>query len=219
MQLPTKHLLALCAVLAFGPSLSTVGAAIQPEWHDQQEYHRGRSGGFVFPFLRRLRDGAIETILGRPAAGGRARVTWADAEAVHDRFHGDIVVRFNVTNSEEEAALSKAAAQMLLDVWSFTPEYVDIRIYQRDVKSLLKLLPSSLEPAILIQDVAAAVWATYPSQSIRAPSFGAGPSQAENLVMDGPDNIFFSDYQPLVVSCSLSRACGRAPSSLRSLRL
>jgi extracellular matrix protein 14 len=110
-----------------------------------------------------------------------------------------VVVRFNVTNSEEEGALSNAADRLFLDVWAFTDDYVDVRLRKDDVVSLMTLLPSTMQPSVLIPDVAAAVWATYPSGKNRF-----GPDWADTAMLrnqlDGVDNIFFRDYQPLSVS-------------------
>lgn len=202
MKLPAKHLLTLSAFLSFAPPNAIVLAAnIQPQWLNQDSHHEhATSNGF--PFLRWLRDSAIEVFLGRPKSSTRMKAPWVDPAMVHARYQHDVVVRFNVTNPEEEDALSKAAQQMLLDVWSFTPEYVDIRIHKDDVRPLLTLLPSSLQPTLLIQDVAAAVWATYPSKSAPGSQFDSiltRPAKV-GVLADGADNIFFSDYQPLVVS-------------------
>jgi extracellular matrix protein 14 len=199
MQLLVRHLVALFLLLAFVPTLSTVWAAgIQPAWHNRDS-HYDRQDGYVLPFLKRLRDGAIELILGQPSSS-RSKPVWTDAATVHARYRDDVVIRFNVTNPEEESALSTAAVQMLLDGWAFTPEFVDIRINKKYIKPLLKLLPRSLQPTILISDVASAAWATYPSKSAPLSNFdGTGSPAKTKMLVDGADNIFFSDYQPLIV--------------------
>jgi len=207
MKQLAKHLLALSVLFSFTPPNAIVLAAnIQPQWLNQDPHHEhATSNGF--PFLRWLRDSAIEIFLGRSKSSLRTKTHWVDPAMVHARYQHDVVVRFNVTNPEEEDALSKAAQQMLLDVWSFTPEYVDIRIHKDDVRPLLTLLPSSLQPTLLMQDVAAAVWATYPSKSAsgsQLDSILTRPTKMKTLA-DGADNIFFSDYQPLAVS---NHPCG-----------
>jgi len=204
MQLPSRHFLALSALLACGPTLSVVAAAgIQPSWFGR-DAHPERDDGYVFPFLKRLRNSAVEFVFGPPSSNGRAKVTWTDAASVHARYQHDVVVRFNVTNPGEEASLSAAAFQMLLDVWAFTPEYVDIRMNKHLVSKLLKILPSSLQPAVLIQDVAAAALATFPSKSAPLSQFDPSASSRSRakVLADGADNIFFSNYQPLIVSSS-----------------
>ncbi|KAK0720490.1 hypothetical protein B0H67DRAFT_552657 [Lasiosphaeris hirsuta] len=208
MQLSTaRHLFALFAVLAFTPALSIVGAAgIQPSWHDAPS-HRDRSSEHVFPFLRWLRDSAVEVFLGRPSPRTRAKGVGPSDEDLQSRYRHDLVVRFNVTNSEEEDALSRAAAQMLLDVWAFNSEYVDIRLHKDDVSPLLTLLPASLQPSVLIPDVAAAVRATYPSRAATVSDFDRSmvASSKMRTSVDGVGNIFFSDYQPLSVITSWLR--------------
>ncbi|KAK1760745.1 hypothetical protein QBC47DRAFT_368099 [Echria macrotheca] len=194
------RIIALSVLLPFVPAV-VLAAGIQPQWQNDASRH-DRTPASGFPFLKWLRDSAIEVFLGRPTSSGRAKAAWVDAATIHERYQHDIVIRFNLTNPDEEAALSNAARQMLkVDVWSFTPEYVDVRVHKNDLSPLLKLLPPSLQPTVLIQDVAAAVAATYPSKSAPASQFDAstaGPAKMKALV-DGADNIFFSDYQPLVV--------------------
>ncbi len=200
MQLPAKHLIAVSALLASAPTLSTVDAAvIQPAWRKADSHNDGT----VFPFLRWLRDSAVETFLGRPSSKGRDKDLRSDPETVQSRYRDDVVIRFNVTNSEEEAALSKAAAQLLLDVWSFTPDYVDIRLHKEDVAPLRTLLPASLEPSFLVSDLAAAVWATYPSKTTPEQKFDTSASDPAKLSLamdDGVGGVFFSQYQRLNVS-------------------
>jgi hypothetical protein len=198
MQLPARHLIALSALLAYTPTLSTVWAAgIQPAWY-HREAHRERGDGYV-PFLKRLRDSAVELILGPPPSS-RAKPVWTDAASVHARYRDDVVIRFNVTNPEEETALSVAAVQLILDLWAFTPDYVDVRISKRYLPGLLKLLPNSLQHTVLISDVAAAAWATFPSTDAPLSNFDTMSTPAKrNMLVGGADNIFFSDYQPLIV--------------------
>ncbi|KAK0626661.1 hypothetical protein B0T14DRAFT_421777 [Immersiella caudata] len=199
MQLPARHLIALSALLAFVPTPPTVWAAgIQPAWY-HREAHPERGDGYVLPFLKRLRDSAIELILGPPPSS-RAKPVWADAASVHARYRDDVVIRFNVTNPQEETALSVAAVQLILDVWAFTPDYVDVRISKRYLPGLLKLLPDSLQHTVLISDVAAAAWATFPSADAPLSDFDSMSTPAKrNMLASGADNIFFSDYQPLLV--------------------
>ncbi|KAK3326499.1 hypothetical protein B0H66DRAFT_551085 [Apodospora peruviana] len=210
MQLLTRRsLIALSAVLlAF--TISTAAAA-GPR-HDARETNLAHNchsdRGHVFPFLRWLRDSAVEIVFGPPPSSGRrgAKETKPDA-ALWSQYRKEVVVRFNVTNSEEEAALSRAANQMFLDIWAFTPEYVDIRLHRDYLSSLLTLLPKSLQPTVLIADVAAAVWNTYPSK--RAACFQGDSTVTDQAgaskLVDGVGDIFFQDYQPLSVITSWMR--------------
>ena len=208
MQLPAQRLIVLSAVLAFAFSFSAVEAArIRPSWHDgRSPHHCDRvENGHVFPFLKWLRDSVTEAVFGH-SSGTAKDTTKPSKVSLQSRYQNDVVVRFNVTNSDEEGALSQAAEQMLLDVWTFTPEYVDIRLHKDDVSSLLTLLPASLQPSVLIPDMAAAVWATYPSKTAANIRFDATSSDPATLrtALDGLGNIFFRDYQPLSVSLPLT---------------
>ena len=168
------------------------------------------NGGHVFPLLRWFRDSAVEIVFGPP--GGRGSRGAKDdpvkhhGGAIQSRYRNDVVIRFNVTNSEEEGALSEAADRLFLDVWTFTDKYVDIRLHKDDVVSLMTLLPDSLQPTVLIPDVAAAVWATYPYGTPEKKIFGPDwpDLSAPKTSTDGLDNVFFRNYQPLSVSCTRS---------------
>ncbi|KAK3378190.1 hypothetical protein B0H63DRAFT_479165 [Podospora didyma] len=208
MQLPAQRLAALSAVLAFAFSFSAEAARIRPSWHDgRSPHHCDRAeSGHVFPFLKWLRDSLSEAVLGHSSTSAKD-TTKLSKVALQSRYQNDVVIRFNVTNSEEEGALSQATEQMLLDVWTFTPEYVDIRLHKEDVSSLLTLLPASLQPSVLIPDMAAAVRATYPSKTAASIRFDATTSDPAALrtALDGLGNIFFRDYQPLSVITSWMR--------------
>jgi extracellular matrix protein 14 len=188
--------------------ITVSGAAGGPSSHlreaDRNLYHphsNNHNDGHVFPFLRWLRDSAVEIVFGRPAnksrVGGLAKQYGG---ATHKRYRNEVVVRFNVTNSEEENALSEAIDRLFLDLWAFTDDYVDVRLYKQDVATLLTLLPKEMKPSILIEDIAEAVWATYPSRSNDRRRLDSEKlNSAMILASDGVDNIFFQDYQPLSV--------------------
>ena len=166
-----------------------------------QAAHDGPRDGHAFPFLRWLRDSTIEVIFGRPTSRNKNKLV-KPSGALPGRYQHDVVVRFNVTNSEEEGALSEAANRLFLDVWAFTREYVDVRIHKDDIAPLMTVLPASLQPSILIPDLAEAVAATYPSRPMARNQFDPNridPAMLRTSV-DSVDNIFFRDYQPLSVS-------------------
>lgn len=125
---------------------TNAGANTQPL--AKAPYHRSHS---VFPQLTWLRDTAIEKIFG---GGGSAKT--ADAETAKEdgqaaatgnrrplsaqlpatllaKYGGDVVLRFNITTVEEEAALAEAADTLFLDVWEFTNNWADIRLAEDDV--------------------------------------------------------------------------------------
>lgn len=115
-----------------------------------------------------------------------------------------MVLRFEIRSAEEAQALSDAIDVLLLDVWEFTPDWVDIRLSKDVVSSLLGLLPASLQHAHtpLMHDLAQAIYESYPSLSSdpsspppndhRTFSPSLRPSSSET-------NIFFQSYQPLSV--------------------
>lgn len=170
--------------------------------HHSHHASRGRNG-HVFPFLTWLRDSTIELVFGRPSSKSQNKASTPYGGLQHN-YGNEIVVRFNVTSAEEEGALSEAADRLFLDVWAFTTEYVDIRLHKDDVASLLSLLPTSLRSgySTLIPDLAAAVWATYPSKPFDRNEFESIRLDPATIraPRDGIDNIFFQDYQPMPVS-------------------
>ncbi|PNY28028.1 metallocarboxypeptidase ecm14 [Tolypocladium capitatum] len=142
----------------------------------------------LFPFLTKLRDGAVEFFFGRhPAKAADPPVIPSNLRA---KYTNELVLRFNVTTADEEAALAEAASRLFLDVWAFTGDYVDIRLHADEVAPLLGLLPQSLRAAqsTLISDLAAAVYQSLPSHGDRE-TMPSGPG----------DNLFFQDYRPLPV--------------------
>lgn len=154
----------------------------------------------VFPFLSWIRDSAVGFIFGKAKSADVVSYPGLQAKS----YTNEVVIRFNVTETDEEEALAKAADRLFLDVWAFTPEYVDIRLHKDDVPSLMGLLPESLRADYfpLISDLASAVWETYPSKK----SSRIGQSRVERnantlggRATDGTDNLFFQDYQPLPV--------------------
>jgi extracellular matrix protein 14 len=207
MRPPVRTLATLPAVaLVLAATFPTIsGAGIQPS---QSQYEaaaadaRAEPARHTFPLLKWLRDTAVEVVFGKPSAAGTR--SSRPGPALQSRYRNDVVVRFNVTNSEEEAALASAAGQMFLDVWAFTPQYVDVRLGKDDVSALMTLLPKALQPTVLIPDVAAAVWATYPSAATAAGKSRFESTMADSVKsktsLDGVGNIFFEDYQTLTVS-------------------
>ena len=213
-----SRLFAICTALlllaAFPTTVSGATGTLTPRHEaSRSQPHHGdnRNSGHVFPFLRWLRDSAVEAVFGRPESrggsrGGAGRGKDGSAKryggATQSRYLDDVVVRFNVTSSEEEGALSEAADRLFLDVWAFTDEYVDVRLPRDDLASLMTLLPTSMQPSVLITDVAAAVWATYPSNPSEKKILGpdwVDPAMVKTST-DGVDHVFFQNYQPLSVS-------------------
>lgn len=115
------------------------------------------------------------------------------------QYGGDVVLRFRIASAQELESLKEAVDTLLIDVWGFTSEWVDIRIAENLVSSLLGLLPSSLHNAHvpLNQDLATAVFDTFPRPREDKPNFT--PSLKSPAASDADSNIFFSNYQPLSV--------------------
>ncbi|KAJ9616324.1 putative metallocarboxypeptidase ecm14 [Cladophialophora chaetospira] len=159
------------------------------------------------PF-RRLRDAIIESIWSIPSnSASRLSPSTRPAKAPETfraRYGSDVVLRFQVKTQEEAIAISEAADVLYLDIWEATNGWVDIRIAKEVVPSFVGLLPASLHDAYvpLIQNVARAVYDTYPDSSpayekLLMSSFtGAHDSRLKG---NSPHDLFFQDYQPLSV--------------------
>lgn len=208
MQPRLYNLLYLCVTCLLLQSSLAAGAA-GAQVSAKNGNSRDARDGQLFPYLRSLRDWAVELAFGRSESRKDA-IPKLPGALQNDRYRDDVVIRFNVTSPDEETALSEATDRMFLDVWAFTQKYVDIRLRREDIRSLLTLLPTSLQPSVLIPDVAAAVWGTYPSQNPVTPEaktrFEADRIDPATVSRyEGVDNIFFRNYQPLSVISSWLR--------------
>ncbi|KAH0493678.1 hypothetical protein TgHK011_000334 [Trichoderma gracile] len=191
-------LAAVVASLALLGPAPALGAGIGAQTQRMPSPGGGRGGGSssVFPILTRLRDAAIELVFGRhPSKAAPTTPSFSPA-----RYANQLVLRFNVTTADEEAALAEAAAQLLLDIWAFTDEYVDIRLAASQVAPLRSLLPRSLHhsQSILIPNLATTMYRTMPS----AEDSAVASDKLSWALLEQPrsvDNLFFQDYQPLPV--------------------
>lgn len=115
-----------------------------PLAHSQHHRHDAASNTYslrnVFPQLTWLRDTVIEKAFGvsseAPAASDKHSSSAAAAPlpgTLLAKYGGDVVLRFNITTAEEEAALAEAADTLFLDVWEFTHNWADIRLREDDV--------------------------------------------------------------------------------------
>lgn len=143
-------LLSLALVLCVAP-LSTVAVpwATSDSTQSLSRHHGSKQPSYrshsVFPQLTWLRDTAIEKIFGVPpkskstqshdtAFEGHRRPSSSPLPAtLLAKYGGDVVLRFNISTSEEEAALAEAADTLFLDVWEFTNNWADIRLAEDDV--------------------------------------------------------------------------------------
>ncbi|KAI0396197.1 hypothetical protein F5Y17DRAFT_420763 [Xylariaceae sp. FL0594] len=160
-------------------------------------------------YLRRLLD-QVSLSSSRYASSASSPVHWTESrpKLVESLKHYEdqVVVRFNITDSQQEAALRTVVDRMLLDVWDFTDNHVDIRLPSRRIRYLIRALPSSLQEsqAILIPDLARLAAATYPSdQSRNEPNRqqGRGTHSAHEALSRRQDaiDVFFQNYQPYSV--------------------
>ncbi|PPJ52703.1 hypothetical protein CBER1_11122 [Cercospora berteroae] len=123
------------------------------------------------------------------------------------RYGGDLVLRFNMSTSEESASLAEAADTLMLDVWQFAHDWVDIRLSKDSVPLLLGLLPDSLQhahkPLMGEKELSEAIIANYQKSTHRnTPAFNQPtrrPLGALEHASEADTNIFFGDFQPFNV--------------------
>ncbi|KAJ5805753.1 uncharacterized protein N7503_003355 [Penicillium pulvis] len=118
---------------------------------------------------------------------------------VRERYETDVVLRFHLRHPEEAKALASASQALVLDVWAITAEYVDIRLTDDMIPSLLDMLPPSLRTAHtpLMDDLVDMIYSTYPRhhpKSWKSEHGFAGDGRVSTV-----DDVFFRDYQPLEV--------------------
>ncbi|KHO00909.1 zinc carboxypeptidase [Metarhizium album ARSEF 1941] len=171
-------------------------AGLHPHHPSNTDNHHARP----FSFLTKLRDSAVELLFGRhPTRNADQHIVPSSARAW---YTNELVLRFNVTTSEEEIALAHAAARLFLDVWAFTDEFVDIRMHRDEVSPLLSLLPPSLRVAqsTMISDLASAVYDSMPFLHHEAViRTDEALSASTSPFPEASGNLFFQDYQPLPV--------------------
>ncbi|KAI0200981.1 hypothetical protein F4808DRAFT_450476 [Astrocystis sublimbata] len=169
-------------------------------------------------FFRRLFDHLPSTSSFR-ASEGDSLTRWVGdrpklIETLRD-YDDQVVIRFNISQPQHEAALRTVVDRMLLDVWAFADNHVDVRIPSRRVRFLTRALPSSLREnhSILVPDLARAAAATYPSRSSLAYAhqlYDRGTASASNGQPKKNDvvDVYFQDYQPYSVMVAWMRLIG-----------
>lgn len=192
MQLPSAFILPLL-LAALAPAIAAAAAAA----HGHHNHpHPDRS---VFPWLTWLRDSAVQMVFGRP--------TSKDFEQripnLGRKYQDEVILRFNITTADEEAALAKATERLFLDIWSWDGT-VDLRVQKNYVQSLLGLLPPSMGSSywVMVDDLPSAVYASYPSPPTPKEQSQFERKFSVDLMSPPPPNngdeglYFFRNYQP-----------------------
>ncbi|TGJ84300.1 hypothetical protein E0Z10_g4442 [Xylaria hypoxylon] len=166
-------------------------------------------------FFRYLFD-RFSSILSSHASAGDSLTRWVDdrprlIESLKG-YEDQVVIRFNVSSAQHEAALRTVVDRMLLDVWDFTDSHVDIRIPTRRVRFLTRALPPSLleNHSILIPDLARLAAATYPSRRSLTHTqqlYDRGITPTSHTLPKKFDvvDVYFQDYQPYSVMVAWMR--------------
>ncbi|KAJ5669027.1 metallocarboxypeptidase ecm14 [Penicillium macrosclerotiorum] len=145
----------------------------------------------------RLRDWVIESVWGIPRTCPKRTGIPSN---VRDRYDSDVVLRFHLRHPDDAEALAAASRVLVLDVWAITAQYVDIRLADDMIPSLLDLLPPSLRSAHtpLMDDLVDMIYNTYPRHL--HPTLDAEPDfRSSGRRPDSVGDVFFLDYQPLSV--------------------
>ena len=144
----------------------------------------------------RFRDWAIESVWGITPSHRPTRTGRSPPSNILARYSSDVVLRFNLRTNEEADALDEAANILFLDVWTSTPEFVDIRLAQDVIPSLLGLLPESLRTAHtpIIDNLAELIYASYPSNQPTGLD-----TTFSSIKPSAKGDVFFRNYQPLPV--------------------
>ncbi|KAJ5933666.1 hypothetical protein N7454_005995 [Penicillium verhagenii] len=144
----------------------------------------------------RLRDWVIDSVWGTGRCSSHKHI--GPPLNVRERYETDVVLRFHLRHPEEAEALASASQALVLDVWAITATYVDIRLTDDMIPSLLDLLPPSLRTAHtpLMDDLVDMIYSTYPRQHPKSwkSEHGFAPGRVSTV-----DDVFFRDYQPLSV--------------------
>lgn len=113
----------------------------------------------------------------------------------------ETVLRFELPSREAHETFASVVSRSAstYDLWSLTKGSADVKLRKSDIDGLLTQLPVSFSSlySTLIPDVAAAI-AKDRRRSVWSIDTDDGAG-LQRTVMDGPDNLFFRDYQNLSV--------------------
>ncbi|KAJ5295357.1 hypothetical protein N7508_010178 [Penicillium antarcticum] len=119
---------------------------------------------------------------------------------IYARYGSDVVLRFHLRQPDEAGALSSASQLLFLDIWAITSDFVDIRLAEDMIPSLLDLLPPTLRTSYqpLMDNLADKIYASYPDNNRNNLDFGSGTISSGPKISTIGD-LFFQEYQPLSV--------------------
>ncbi|KAF2767226.1 putative zinc carboxypeptidase [Teratosphaeria nubilosa] len=171
--------------------LASIVTAVPSPTTDYQELQQPQQRTFhsepPTPKWREWSSRLVETIFSAPkdCHGKDNKKTDGDKRVppfISTRYGEQVVLRFNISKHDEARSLAEAADTLMLDVWEYSQDWVDIRLSTDIVEPLLGLLPLSLHnshlPLLQGPELAQAVHDTYQQT-------------------DSEGNLFFADYQPL----------------------
>ncbi|ROT40134.1 ECM14 protein [Sodiomyces alkalinus F11] len=197
MQLPLA--IAFTSITLAAPTDQILATEIATQSDFVQEPGSARVTPRLFPFLNWLCDETVELLFGQPRKKTNIAVLPRDLSTRHV---DEVVLRLNVSTSQEAEAVAEAATRLLLDVWSFNKNNVDIRLQKHVVSSFVALLPPSLSDSYstLIPDLDAAIRNASASSPLdRSLDKMVAGTQSLLTPEAGAENVFFRDYRPLSV--------------------
>ena len=140
----------LSSCLTASPSSTRSSASLSlqfPQHPSSEPNHAGR------PILSRIKDNIVRILWDSPSILSNSPAIKLSTpipkppSKLLGRYGGDVVLRFKIKSAEEAEALVEATKVLFLDVWEFTPEWVDIRL-SKDVvwSSLVSVLMPIAHP-------------------------------------------------------------------------
>ncbi|CRK45484.1 hypothetical protein BN1723_006650, partial [Verticillium longisporum] len=197
LQMRFEVIAGLASIAILQPGASAIGAGPLVTHDDANHLHNPTHRRL--PFLSWVRDVAVELFFGPYPSKTEIR----HGVPTPKRYMDEVVLRFNLTAPEEEAAMAQSASTLFLDIWAFTEDFVDIRLRKDRIGTLLGVLPKSLRDSylVLIPDVSAAIHGSRPSTPVVQHHEYMPWDERSGLLRPQADSdtVFFRDYRPLSV--------------------